>query len=353
MKNRQIQFWRIVFTYMIAYYHLNNAYGKDTSWYIAVEFFFIVSGWLLAMKCVSMQQSGTLESYPAWKYTLSKFVKFFPHCLFSFLVAFALKGLYRGFGLRDWVRETIFHIPEIFLVQMSGLNYGTDYPINSVTWYMSVLLIVGYFIWYFLRKYPKVYIEVICPLSILIIYPYLYRTYGFIGEHWEANRILIHSALLRGFADMNLGIIAYILTDKLKVLKIKDINFEIISDVCLLFGGVLMPYLYNKTYYDFLFTFLIFIGVVVGFGVTESRMLDIEGKLIDKWALITPAIFLNHKVFRNVFVRIWPECKWYVYLLWFVFITVYSIFTYWLVGKIVELLKKDISKKEPRILKIF
>ena len=195
MKNRHIQFWRIVFTYVIAYYHLNNAYGNYTSWYIAVEFFFMLSGYLLANKLYKMDESGTLGDFTAWKYTWEKYKKYFPHCLFSFLVAFLIKGVYRGFAIRDWVRETLFHIPEILLIHMSGLNFENDYPVNSPTWYLSVLLIMGYFIWFFMRKSQGIYINLICPLSILIIYPFLYRTYGFIGEHWEIHNFVLNGAM--------------------------------------------------------------------------------------------------------------------------------------------------------------
>ncbi len=340
MKNRQMQFWRIVFTYVITYYHLNNAYGKTTSWYIGVEFFFIVSGFLLANKLLTLKENGKLEEFTAWRYTWTKYRKFFPHCLFSFLVAFAIKGVYRGFGFRDWGREFLFHIPEIFLVQMSGLNYGPDYPMNSPTWYLSVMLIVGYFIWLFMRNGAERYIEVVCPLSIFLIYPYLYRTYGFIGEHWEVNNFILNSAILRGIADMNLGVLACVFVRKFKL--VGKIRMELISDTCLLFGGILMPYLYYKSYYDYLFTILIFIGVAAGFSGKEIKVKRFGGSLIDKWAMITPAIYLNHKVFRSLFVMQWPECNIWVYIVWFVFITVYSIFTYWLVGKIVEIVKKHL-----------
>ena len=52
-KTNSIKLWRIVFTYMILIYHFDNAFPFSVEmelaagWYIAVEFFFIVSGYLL------------------------------------------------------------------------------------------------------------------------------------------------------------------------------------------------------------------------------------------------------------------------------------------------------------------
>lgn len=52
-----IYIWRIVFTVLIMVMHFNNVYSKiyenphiTGGWYIAVEFFFIVSGYLLMVR---------------------------------------------------------------------------------------------------------------------------------------------------------------------------------------------------------------------------------------------------------------------------------------------------------------
>lgn len=340
MKNRQIQFWRIVFTYIIAFYHLKNAYKNYASWYIAVEFFFMVSGYLLANKIATLKALGGLQEVPAWKYTWSKYKKYMPHCIYSFFVAFVINGVYQGWNFGGWISELVKHIPEILLVHMGGLNLGNDYPYNSPTWYLSVLLLVGYFTWYFMSKTEKIYVDLICPLSILLIYPYLYRTYGFIGEHWGTDNFILNAALLRGVADINLGILSY------KIVKNVCIHnkrrAELVSDICFILGGVVIPTMFYKSTYDFLFLFLIYIGVTTGFIAQEAKTLPFESKLIEKWAAITPAIYLNHKVFRSVFYKLWPTLDWKIYILWFVFITIYSVFTYWLVSKLVELIKEKL-----------
>lgn len=63
-----IEFWRVIFTLMIAVYHFNNTYsiswGKwnlTPGWYIGVEFFFIVSGYLLASR--SRVSNETVNKY--------------------------------------------------------------------------------------------------------------------------------------------------------------------------------------------------------------------------------------------------------------------------------------------------
>jgi hypothetical protein len=221
---------------------------------------------------------------------------------------------------------------------MSGLNFDRNYAVNGVTWYISVLLIAGYFIWFFLRRSKKTYIELICPLSILLIFPYLFRTYGFVGYHWDKNSFILNSALLRGIADMNLGVLACIFTRKYTIpgrFRAKALSFP-----CLLAGGIVMPAFFYRTHWDFLFVLLIFIGITAGFCCKKVSFRIFESRLFDRWAMITPAIYLNHKMFRGFFHRLMPELTPAVYLIWFVFITVYSIFTFWLVGKAGLLVKK-------------
>ena len=43
-----------------------------------------------------------------------------------------------------------------------------------------------------------------------------------------------------------------------------------------------MPYLYYKTYYDFLFILLIFIGIVTGFSCDGIRISAYEAKVLDR-----------------------------------------------------------------------
>ena len=80
-----IYIWRIVFTVLIMVMHFNNVYSKiyenphiTGGWYIAVEFFFIVSGYLLMVRA---EANGKEES--ALRYTARRFMKLYPEYLFA------------------------------------------------------------------------------------------------------------------------------------------------------------------------------------------------------------------------------------------------------------------------------
>lgn len=77
---------KFAFTLMIAVYHLWTHYRMPgRGGYIAVEFFFVLSGYLLAMKADLSGEQTVMQ------YTWSRIKKFYPHYLFSFLVLFFLE----------------------------------------------------------------------------------------------------------------------------------------------------------------------------------------------------------------------------------------------------------------------
>lgn len=70
-----LDFWRIVFTYLIVALH----YGYSVGWKLGVEFFFILSGMLLAAEC-NIKKTG-FKQY-VWK----RIRRLYPHYIFSFFV---------------------------------------------------------------------------------------------------------------------------------------------------------------------------------------------------------------------------------------------------------------------------
>ena len=318
VKNNRIQFWRIVFTYLIVYYHLNTVYNDYKSWYIAVEFFFLVSGWLLADKFERLKERNELLQYTPGRYVWTKVRSFFPHCCFSFLVAFAVTGICEGYAPHQYMAQFVSHLPEMFLLHSVGLNFSSSFWFNSPVWYISTMLIISFFLWFALRRDEEKTVHFWIPLAVLLIYPYLYRTYGSLTEHYQVTDGIMNSALLRGAAAMGLGVLARKLKERVR----RDWIGALISDAALIVGGIVLPMFWYRSSMDFLFMGLLFVGVTYGFACEQNRWFN--NGLVEKWAVITPAIYLNHKVFRNVFIRLWPVRNWKVYLLFGAFVTVYS-----------------------------
>ena len=241
--------------------------------------------------------------------------------------------------MNDW--------PEIFLVHAVGLNKSTSEFVNSQTWYVSVLLVVGYIIWYLAKKHKKFYVEFVAPLSIVFIYAYLFRTYGNVDEHHATQGFFLNAAMLRGFAAMNCGVLAYYGVQRINsraggVTTNSKRRWALLSDAGFILVIAGAAY-YNRTTYDFVFVAMLAGALILAFAEdTPHRYFD--NKVIAILAELSFPIYLNHKMFRTVFKMVFPKLTLPVYLLYFVVITVYSAFTWWLVYKVLTPFFKKLIK---------
>ena len=79
-KNSRIEFWRFCFAIGIAIMH----FGYYNGFYIAVDFFFMLSGFLL------MTSMARHPDWSVWKIFKGRLAGLYPHYLLSFLLGFLL-----------------------------------------------------------------------------------------------------------------------------------------------------------------------------------------------------------------------------------------------------------------------
>lgn len=162
--------------------------------YLAVEFYFILSGYLLYK---SYLRSNHLS---AFQYTFNKIKRFFPEYFLALIISTALdlfSKLRNGFDIN--VPKYIFRfITEVSFVQNIGFfDGGANYP----CWYLSVLIIGGFILWALLRIANG---KIHCIIGALLSYS-LYTLLFIKGESFEQWDLFY--PLLRGIAGLSLGIV--------------------------------------------------------------------------------------------------------------------------------------------------
>ena len=87
MKKRiySIDVLKLVFAYIIAFFHFGTTIAPGPT--VAVQVFFIISGFFLGKKFYARSFADGGKSYGAWDYTLDHVSSIYPHYLFS-LAAF-------------------------------------------------------------------------------------------------------------------------------------------------------------------------------------------------------------------------------------------------------------------------
>ncbi len=289
-KGNMIYVWRIVFTYLICMFHFFVTFpiGRPTGWYISVEFFFFVSGYLLYKKYVSDPKTD------AWQYTKARIKSIYPYYICALAVVFLLTAYLNQYSLKDMYDKLLDSVWEILLLQGIGLGRGWDYLI-PILWYISVLVIAGYFIYYLLTKYHDNYVKFVVPLSVLLIYSYFYRN----GAHLDRAMDIVlctQEGMLRGIAGLNVGILCYRFRDYLENKMRTYWHLQLVAVVGFVFvisaaaGG-------SHTKMDFLYAILLALCVAIAFLPTKGKFWN--GKPVVFLSGITLPIYVNHQIFYS------------------------------------------------------
>ena len=311
-----IYIWRIVFTLMIMLFHLDAIYHiwdffdvpNSIGWYIPVEFFFLVSGFLVYQKA-SSEQPPTAPLY-----LLGRIKKIWPPYFISFILTFIVviyrKNIVGFFPIYEHLLDNSL---EIFMLHGIGLGRAWNY-INPETWYISILLICSFFIYYLLINHKEAFENLIAPAIIIVCYSWLYRNNGSLDVTISSmNGFYRNDALMRGFADMCMGVYAAKFS---AFLQHKILNNEIpfgkngiltikISGMLSFLYVIVISMFYGFSRADFAYLLFLFYGVAVCFIPCEKFGININGehtksaKIILYFSRITLYQYLLHKMYKD------------------------------------------------------
>lgn len=280
---------KVLFAILIALSHFQiYVPGFD----VAVEFFFILSGFFLANKFFSKKEKNQEQN--SWEYTKDHIKKLYPHYIYSLvvmIVLLVLKNMLQFIDtqsfttIKDMFLSLYNTIPEFLMLQNNGIYTG---GINYPLWQISTLISAGYFIYELLTRDEKLTTKIICPLAILLAYTYLK------GSNVEYFSIygIIYIPLLRAFALMSLGVITYNIVKSEEyhyILEKHPLFLNIISIISLI--SLIIYQRYNFIH------FILSIIIIMTLYYKDSWLNKILNKEIFKgFGDLSYAIYLNHAV---------------------------------------------------------
>ena len=277
-----VYFWKIIYTYMILILHynlFNNPEALGMGWYIAVEFFFVVSGYLVA---VDSDRGGTTGIW-----LRKRLVGLYPLYLLGFIQMFLLRTY--CIGVADKAKSLIEHYPEILGIHVLGFRMH-DY-INDISWYVPVYIAIGTLLHYLYKNHRESFLYIIGPIFILGFGGYFFRTVGCL-DVWNLDYVYLPCPMTRAALGMSVGMFAYHLS-KSKIglggWPLIFMQFFCLSVVAV--AKFVRPW--DKT--DFLCLILIAVGVAVSF---HQDMGETNISRILKWfSSQTYAIYIHHLIF--------------------------------------------------------
>lgn len=299
--------WRILFTLVIMVFHLTEGstiYEEypmlSYHWYIAVEFFFVLSGYLLMLH-VDKHPEESVGTYIKGRVT-----RLYPEYIIVFFMMVILRSIRNGLNPLKYI------IPN-WLEALMLQSIGTDkFPyLNNPAWYVSALLIGSYIVYYFLRNHRKAFTQIIGPLGIIVIFSYFYRKYGCLQGFIVTEGIWCNQAVLRALLGLTIGVFVYLAAQwcRDKYSERFSVLFVLIETV--IFIGVPAVALFSSDYsYDFAYLFLFAVGI---FCSSQDKILGkLSGTRVVTWlAEITYPMYMVHFFVILLINKYWDTTVWH------------------------------------------
>lgn len=217
-KNGKIEFFRFVFSIIIILFHCNRILGNGGSkeglelglfprGYIGVEFFYFVSGYLLANSVSKSQNSHLSFERGYWKFLWGKVLPILPYHLMAFAMLFIQDCFLNAYSLFEAAKVFVHDIPGLFFLQKAGFD---GCRLNSVEWYISAMILAMAVIYPLCKKAFHTYSGVFAPLSAVFMIGWIFFSCGAIsGSSKKMPLGLGYVCFFRAFSEINLGIFAF------------------------------------------------------------------------------------------------------------------------------------------------
>ena len=297
-RNGAIEFWRFIFALLVVHSHagyIPSYFSGEYSWikgqYICVEFFFILSGFLMAKSALKYQEStGTATA----KFVFGKWLSILPIFICSYLISLITKILTEP---NEWLNAFTGSFFEIFMLQITDLARLNGYPMHFVaaTWYISTMLLSMLILFPLLHAKRDLFLNVICPLLAIFI---MQDKCGKLGTVVDFTSTF--GQLTRGIAAICIGCMAYnicsTITEKANGNKPTTLLKTLLT--ILEFAGyisvIVVSLLIEKTKWDFVAIIILATAVVISFSGLSYSGSIFASPLFSFLGKLSLSIYLNH-----------------------------------------------------------
>ena len=302
-----IEIMRMVFCLIIMLFHMrklgNGTPVIFTGGYIGVEFFFLVSGYLMAQTAVKSQDSRPIGTQTA-AFLYRKIRAIYPYYFTAFVFAFIGWIICKDATIQEAFKQLSNGIWELLLLKRTGLG-GTIW-INGPTWYLSAMFTAMLLLYPLLRGYTDLFLKTIAPVLTIVCLALLYKN-GSLQNGNDLFGVEIRS-VLRAIGGLSLGCICYEAALALRGIRFTRVGTELLT-LTELGGYGFAIYMANRiayTQYDYTILIALAVGVTISFSQTSITGRLRYGKLCNWLSKASLLLYLNHRAI-HVFVSTYLE----------------------------------------------
>jgi len=341
-KNNAFEFYRFLFACVVFFLHFRgyggfkSPNGAFNGGYLAVEFFFILSGFLMMGKverdCQAVAEGASAETLTVG-YFFSRYKKLMPPYWLSIVVLFLVHIIVMpDFNIKSNLLKAL---PEFFGVQMFWRPGG----INGHLWYVSALLWAGSLAYYLLLKYKDSMLNIVFPFGLLTAIGYIYQKVGHIDL--PLNDLLFFGPFFRAFFEIGFGCVLYNVYIRLcrtpPQVSVVSKGLQTLAEILLLAVIIIVMWRTRRDHKDFLMIFLLgglILVTALGQG-SLSRLLN--NNLSAVLGGISYDVYINQYIFQRIAYSKFPGLPYWPTAIALLALTiVYSVFSSALLRKIVR-----------------
>ncbi|WP_400203816.1 acyltransferase [Methanomethylophilus alvi] len=300
-RNVTVDILRILFAFVIVFHHVLMGTQFHIYGYLAVDFFFIVSGYMVINSYRRYRNEG--NEIGVIRYCAHKLMSFLPYLIFAAVVYAIVSGsiAYDNTGRFDrFLASAWFEMEDVFLVSMLGFYR------DELIWYLSSLMICSAIIWFLLRRFDSNFSRYAAPIITVLLLIIIFAESNTISTPNHFVYGVVKKGLLRGLACMCLGVFAYEcvgFSERIQFSKDRLV-LGIIEIVCYLTVLVCILFLHptddvGRRVYDIMMIVLLFVALVITFS-NRSIVYDFVqkyewlGKRSVELAVGSLLLYLNH-----------------------------------------------------------
>ena len=314
--------------------------------YIAIDFFFLLCGYLIAARARSEQDQP---------YTGADTLRFLGRNLKNLLPVYliALTGgivttiVTDNLSLAETMRRLLMSLYDSALLRGSGIAI-TQFV--SESWVISVMLIGGTVLYSLHRKYQDAFSFLIAPVVSILILGYLFKNYKDLNLALGGFKT-VAPGLLRAVAGMSAGCVIFRITEWLRKKRLTLFSsacLSLVTAACMAAVWIGATGIPHKRF-DYIMFALLAVSTVILFS-EQSLYFRFRGKKADAamtfLARLSVPMFLTHVWIKTIIAantKGWPRQKGLI--LYFAVVLVFSAICVWMSGLWENLGKKEAGKE--------
>ena len=310
-RNGAIDFWKFIFAIIIVLFHSkdlttsgNNIFGGGS---IGVDFFFVVSGFLMAGS--ALRPTGLSIEEDTRHFIWKKIKGLIPEIYIAWIIAFIVEHSVDSPTSSDIVKDALSSIWELLFLNFSGLK---GYRANHVTWYISAMLLSMLVLYPILKKNRKLFMNLIAPLVSLLILGWMYQDLDNLRgvAKWLG---FVFNGQLRAISEVSLGCICYGICEHIKNKEYSVFGKCILALVEV--GGFLSVIIYSYSNEgskaDFILLLLLAISVTITFS-RKSVISSLFDNGVSLWlGKFSLCLYLSHGYWTHVLLKFYPDKTYY------------------------------------------